>query len=124
MREDLLAVIRPSHWSEISDFLGQPVNRIRETFRLYIQLLDQLGYALVRKGDPIPVAGAAPVSPADLIPWDSNRLYSAIEGAIMDATEQRLLAAQGKGPRVSDQAEVRMIVSAVEALLSGASAGT
>lgn len=116
--ENLVAVIRPSHWSELAEYLGQPVNRIRETFRLYLQLLDSMGYALIRKGDPVPPGEAVAASPAELIPWDGKMLYSAVEGAILEATEQRLA-----GVRISDQAEVRAIVRAVEQVVSGARVG-
>lgn len=115
MREDLLKVVRAAHWNEIAEYLGQPVRRVRETFRYHFELLDRLGYVLVAKND----APTRPVvSPATLIPVDAKALYFAVEGAILETTQQRLA-----GERISDQAEVRAIVAAVEAALDQASAG-
>lgn len=111
-REDPLDPIRQGHWHEIAEYLGQPVNRVRETFRLYLKLLDKLGYALVRKSED-PPAKATPASPAELVAWDSSELYTVIEGAIIEVTEKRF-----RGERVSDQAEVRAILRDVEAYLS------
>lgn len=117
MHKDLLDVVRGSHWTEIAEFLGQPVKRVQETFRLYLQLLDQLGYSLVRKGDAPP--SAAPIPPTELAPaFDRRALFAAVEGAILATTERRLA-----GERISDQAEVRSIVQAVEDEISGARAG-
>lgn len=113
-RRDLLKVVRDSHWNEIADYLGQPVNRVRETFRLYLELLDQLGYAVVRKGDE----PARPVRPTELVPLNRERLFDAVEGVLQEMTERRL-----HGERISDQAEVRAIVKAVQDEVDGARAG-
>lgn len=114
MRQDLLNVVRDSHWNEIADFLGQPVGRVRETFRLYLQLLDQLGYSVVRKGEE----PTQPVSPVELVPLNRERLFDAVEGVLHAMTERRL-----QGERISDQAEVRAIVKAVQDEVDGAHAG-
>lgn len=108
-------VVRAQHWVEIAEFLGQPVQRAKETFLLYLRLLGPLGYHLHRAGEE-PEA-AAPVKPEELT-VDRALLFDAVEGALIDI-EERTAA----GERVSDQAEVRAIVTAVMNVLDPARVG-
>lgn len=114
MRETVKDVVRASHWIEIAEYLGQPTQRARETFLLYLRLLGPLGYHMVQDGEAPP---AARVAPAELT-VDRAQLFDAVEEAIMQVTERRLA-----GDRVSDQAEVREIVAAVGRVIDKASAG-
>lgn len=111
--EDLLAVIRPAHWIEIAEFLGQNPVRAKENLGLYLKILDLQGYVLRRKGESAPTnEKAVPVPPVPTV--DRARIYDAIEGAIMDTTARRMA-----GERISDQAEIRAIQAAVEAVHEG-----
>ena len=90
--------VQAHHWIEVADYLGQPVSRAKENLNLYLQLLKQRGYQLVRANDR--PAAKPLVSRADL--------YQAIEAAEISVLERRL-----EGERVSDQAQVRAVVDAV-----------
>jgi hypothetical protein len=104
--EDVLAPVRPSHWGELAEQLGQPVARVQTTLRLYLDLLARMGYRLQRVRNPAP----APELPAWFI--DREELFAAIEAAMIAVTKRRI-----DGEMISDQAEAREIQSAVEEVL-------
>lgn len=108
-------VVRAQHWQEIADFLGQPAQRAKETFLLYLRLLGPLGYHLHRDGEE--PESATPVRPEELT-VDRALLFDAVEGALLDI-EERTAA----GEKISDQAEVRTIVAEVVKVINTARAG-
>lgn len=114
-REQVPDVVRAQHWQEIAEFLGQPVQRAKETFLLYLRLLGPLGYHLHRDGEEPETA--QPVRPEELT-VDRALLFDAVEGVLIEI-EERAAA----GEEISDQAEVRAIVAAVVKVIDTARAG-
>jgi hypothetical protein len=104
-------VIKPQHWQELSDYLGQPPGQLRNTFKLWFSLLHGLGYELVATGAnrSQPPARTATPAPREL---DLIELRHGVDAALAEITERR-----ASGERVSDQAEVRAIVNAIVSLL-------
>jgi hypothetical protein len=108
-------VIKVQHWTQIADFLGMPQGRVRETFRLHLALLHELGYELVTRGANTEVRGAlAPPPPPPPPPprVEPLELMGAVEDALAAVTARRV-----GGERLSDQAEAREITRAVLKLL-------
>jgi hypothetical protein len=109
-------VIRQQHWLELSDYLGQKPATIRSTMKLWFTILGQLGYDLVATGANQQTARPAVIPSPPAAPESSYvDLYHAVEDALIDVTGRR-----NNGERISDQAEVREIVTKVQAALTRA----
>jgi hypothetical protein len=112
-------VIREQHWLELGDYLGQKPSRIRSTMELWFGILAELGYEVIATGanrqTPRPVAPAPPAPVPEVAYID---MYHAVEDALIDVASRRT-----QGERISDQAEVRAIVTKVLACIADATSG-
>lgn len=108
---DPIEVIAPQHLMELADFLGQPIGRLRETLRLHLQVLSNLGYELMTT-DTDPTRRLTPPSPPPQPKINWVTVAAAVEDGLAEVTERRF-----HRERVSDQEEVRVIVAAIRAVV-------
>jgi hypothetical protein len=107
-------IIREQHWLELADYLGQKPATIRATMTLWFNILAELGYGLEATGanrqTPRP-SGHSSSAAVPEVPYTS--LYHAVEEGLLDIANRR-----SAGERISDQAEVRTIVTNVLACIA------
>lgn len=107
-------VVRPQHWSELSDYLGVKPNQVRNTMKLWFGLLSELGYDLVAVGANRDSPRRPPPAKHVAAPTVSySAVYHAVESGLFEVTARR-----AEGTRVSDQAEIRAIVASVMSCLA------
>lgn len=116
-----LDVVREQHWLELGDYLGQKPSRIRSTMELWFGILGELGYEVVATGanrqTPRPATlTPPPPPPAPEVAYID--MFHAIEEALIDIASRRT-----QGERISDQAEVRTIVTKVLACIADTASG-